>query len=157
MTLETGQMIWDVFLILLEGVVLATILKKWNDYVEAKKERKKKQWLLQNFASMYIQKKPKDLYYFVKLLPAEDLKILLYLLLMELSIVSQTDSSGKRDILTMENAEFLFRLDPKWETQIKLQGKIDVFSFAKPTENLQIYDIFRTFLEQQCRIHQVKL
>ncbi len=156
MALEPDQMIWDVLLIVLEGTILALVLNKWNDLVEQRKESRKVRELMTNFYKLLKGQKPVDLYYFLKLIPREDLTRIQTVLLMDHSSEPMSDSLGAREVLSFQNNQFRLRLDPKFET--KINTKVNVFfSFAKPQENPEIYTSFVEYVKKQSKEKGIQL
>ncbi len=141
--------LWDIFMIVLEGTILALVLNKWNDLVEQRKETRKVRELMTNFYNLLKEQKAVDLYYFLKLIPREELTRIQTVLLMDHYTESQSDSLGAREILTLQNNQFRLRLDPKFET--KINTKVNVFfSFSKPQENEEIFASFVEYMKKQC-------
>ena len=152
MALESDQMAWDVFILVLstvlEGVILAVVLNKWNDYTEKRRESRKIQNLMSKFYELVRQQEVVDLYYFIKLIPVEDQQRIQSVLLMDLQTSPQSDSMGTRDILILENNRFKLRLDPKWESHLHTKGTA-FYNFSKPQENPEFYSGFLDFVKQK--------
>ena len=150
MALEPDQMVWDVCMIVLEGTILALVLNKWNEMVESRKESRKVRELMTNFYKLLQEQKPVDMYYFLKLVPRDDLTRIQTVLLMDHSTESQSDSLGTREVLSFQNNQFRLRLDPKFET--KINTKVNVFfSFSKPQENAEIFTSFVEYVKKQSK------
>ncbi len=150
MALEPDQMVWDVCMIVLEGTILALVLNKWNEMVEQRKESRKVRELMTNFYKFLKEQKPVDLYYFLKLVPRDDLTRIQTVLLMDHSTESMSDSLGAREVLSLQNNQYRLRLDPKFES--KINTKVNVFfTFTKPQENAEIFTSFIEYVKKQSK------
>ncbi len=63
MALEPDRMAWDVVLIVVEGVILALVLNKWNDYTVQRREERKTKELVIEFHKLLSEKDVLNLYY----------------------------------------------------------------------------------------------
>ena len=153
-------MAWDVVMlvlqIVLEGIILAMVLNKWNDLAERRKESRKLRSLMAKFSELLQQQKMVDLYYYIKLISAEDQKSIQTVLLMDLQKTPQSDSMGVRDVLTLENNLFKLRLDPKWESHLHTKGTA-FYNFSKPQENAEFFPAFLAYVKEKVEAEGIKL
>ncbi len=148
--------LWDIFMIVLEGTILALVLNKWNDLVEQRKESRKVRDLMTNFYKLLSEQKPVDLYYYLRSIAEEDLKRIQVVLLMDLYTEHQSDSLGTRDVLSLQNNSFRLRFDPKFETKINIKVNV-FFSFTKPEENVEIFTSLLEYVKRQSNDKGIKL
>jgi hypothetical protein len=150
MALEIDQMLWDTALIVLEGLVLAILLNKWNDFTSTRALTRKIKKLVTTFYTLLKEKKIQDLYYFLKLNLREDIILIQSIFLMDLSSIKLSDGAGVRDLLILENNKYRLKLDPKWESKIEISKKADYF-FSKPNESVETYEEFLNFITNKCK------
>ena len=168
MTLELDDVLFNVGLVILEGLILGVILNYWQDWNFKKKDRKDMNFLVHHiYKSLFVNRDPDEVYYFVKLSGEREKMMIQQLLKLEL----KEESTGGTDVrLVLKNSELGLVLDPSFKLSHIVTYKIKVEEgrptpqrhyFGEPPKNVQSfaqpYDRFRVYFENRAKIFGLRL
>lgn len=168
MTLALDDVLFNIGLVILEGFVLGVILNYWQDWILKKKDKKDMSFLVHHiYKSLFINRDPDEIYYFVKLSGEREKMMIQQLLKLEI----KEESKGGTDVrLVMKNSDFGLILDPAWNLSHIVTYKVKVEEgkptpqrhyFGEPPKNVQSfaqpYDTFRIYFEKRAKMFGLRL
>ena len=168
MTLEIDEVLFNIGLVILEGLILAIVLNYWQEWNLRKKDKKDMTFLIQHiYKSLFVNRDPDEIYYFVKLSGDREKMMIQQILKLEI----KEESKGGTDVrLILKNSEFGLVLDPSWNLSHIVTYKVKIEEgnptpqrhyFGEPPKNVQSfsqpYDSFRKYVENRAKMFDLRL
>jgi hypothetical protein len=168
MTLVLDEVLFNIGLVILEGLVLAILLNYWQDWTMKKKEKREMNFLIQHiYKSLFVDRDPDEVYYFVKLSGEREKMMIQQLLKLEI----KEESKGGTDVrLVLKNSEFGLVLDPAWNLSHIVTYKVKIEEgkptpqrhyFGEPPQNVQSFaepkESFRSYFEKRAKMFGLRI